>query len=763
MATEIAKLIAIIGADDSQLDEGLSRADQKIERAGRQMARRAGEQMQSVGRTLSLAVTAPLVAAGAGLVKVGMEFEQTLNVFRATANLTGEQMKEVSALARELGADLSLPNTSAKDATEAMLEMSKAGMGLQDVMESARGVLQLSAAAQIDNARAAEITANTLNAFGLKGAEAGRVADLLAAAAKSSSGEITDMADALQMSAAVFAASEVPIEDLVTAIGLMANAGIQGSDAGTSLKVMLMALTAPSKKAREQMEEMGLRVYDAAGNLHSMREIVAQFSKALSGMTQEQRVTALATIFGTDAVRAANVVLAQGVEAFDAMKGAVTEEGVAADLAAAQNAGLKGALDGLKSALQTLATSEAALALLKILAGLVRLAALALNLFGKLPAVMQYAAVGVAVLAAAAGPLLYALGGIVKMLPEIRAIAAAIGALGVVGGIRATLAGTAPAGAAAAGGGFGVGAGWTWASKRAALAGLGLGRLGGAARGLRGGLLGMAGYMGLGFLPEGGLGGLVKHTSQGAISGAGYAGLAGALLGTVAPGAGNVVGGAAGLLGGALVGGGYGLYQGIRGWHQPARATQAVRTAQSAQAQQAPQAARAAQAAQAQAAQAAALGPAAPAMRPAAPMVPPGPAELGSSVPQEFSAGVSPQRAMAAAVEQSLRIQRERAMAAAAARQAALAGQAAAMRYEPVARLARSAQEMARMEPATRTSPMPMPGKAAPGPQAPAARAQGGGIQLVFNIAASSPEEIRRQVDARLGEVLRRLFPAPAY
>lgn len=293
--------------------------------------------------------------AGAAIFKIGTETQDALNIFEVAAHATGDEMQRVSGLARDLGNDVMLPGASAKDAAIAMSELAKAGFSVQESMDAAKGTLQLAAAAGIDAGTAAQISSNAINAFGLNAGDAARVADLLAGAANSASGEITDVAQALQQSGSVYASAGVNIEDLTTAIAEMANQGILGSDAGTSLKTMLLSLQAPTDKSKKVMDDLGISIYDSSGNMRDFRNIVDQFGSILPNLTQAQRDQALATIFGTDAVRAANIVLGEGVEGFDKMKAAVTEQGAAQKIAEARMKGLGGAIEGLKSQLETLA------------------------------------------------------------------------------------------------------------------------------------------------------------------------------------------------------------------------------------------------------------------------------------------------------------------------------------------------------------------------------------------------------------------------
>ncbi len=308
-------------------------------------------------KTAGLAFAAVAAGAAAAIYKVGSDYETSLNTFQAVSKASAEQMRTVGATAKQLGADMTLPATSAADAAKAMTELAKAGLSVSESMSAAKGALQLAAAAGIDEGRAAEIAATALNAFGLKGSEAGRVADLLAGASASASGEITDMADALKMSSAVFAAGRIPIEDLVTGISLLAKNSIIGSDAGTSLKQMLLSLENPSKITKGVMKEIGLSIYDTQGKMVSFREIIERVTKSTKDLTEEQRNAALGQIFGSDAVRAMNVLIKEGATGFDQMKVAVTAAGSAQEIAAAKSKGLKGALDGLKSQLETVAIS----------------------------------------------------------------------------------------------------------------------------------------------------------------------------------------------------------------------------------------------------------------------------------------------------------------------------------------------------------------------------------------------------------------------
>lgn len=295
-------------------------------------------------------------AAGVASIKMAADYEQSLNVFQSVSGATAKQMALVSEKARQLGKDASLPGISAANAAQAMTELAKAGLSVNDTLAASKGVLSLAKAGNIEVADAATIAAQALNAFGLKGREASRVADVLSAAANASASDVADLALGLQQSAAVAHTFGVSLNDTATTLALFANRGIRGSDAGTSLKTMLIALANPSRQASDAMEKIGLKAYDAQGKFVGMRQLALNLKDSLKGLTQQQQNQALATIFGTDAFRAASFLADSAGKSYDNMSKAVGRSGAAADLAKAQNSGFKGALDNLRSTVETMAT-----------------------------------------------------------------------------------------------------------------------------------------------------------------------------------------------------------------------------------------------------------------------------------------------------------------------------------------------------------------------------------------------------------------------
>lgn len=310
------------------------------------------------GRAIGTALAGGTAVAAIGFKKVldiGIEFQSSLNTLQAVTKATDAQMKAVSSTATTLGNDLSLPATSAADAAAAMTELAKGGLTVEQAMTAAKGTLQLAAAAHIDAAQAAEIQANALNVFGLSADQAGHVADVLANTANAASGEITDMAAALQAGGSVAAQFGISVDDTATAIGVFAKNGIQGSDAGTLLKSTLLALASPSKQAATALQTLGVDAFDAQGKFVGLPVIFDQLQQAQQRMTPEAYAAATSIAFGSDAARAAGIAAREGGAGFLDMAGKVRQAGGAAEAAAAKSKGLGGALEGFKSQLETIA------------------------------------------------------------------------------------------------------------------------------------------------------------------------------------------------------------------------------------------------------------------------------------------------------------------------------------------------------------------------------------------------------------------------
>ena len=299
-----------------------------------------------------IAGTVAAIAFGKAVASA-VSFESDLNVFRVTVGATGEEMEQVSETAKQLGRDITLPGVAASDAAQAMQLLARAGLNVDDAVTASRGALQLATAAQIDNAEAVKLTASALNAFGLAGSEATHVADVLTNAANASQGEISDMGIALQQASAVARQAGISLEDTTSLLSLLAKNGIAGSDAGTSLRVALTRLQAPTKKAQAELNRLGVTIRDSVGNVRP--EAFSEIVKALDetgGATAKAR--SLFVIFGQDAQRAASIFGREGIPGLNQMREQMNQVGSASELASARMTGLRGSAENLKNQLSAL-------------------------------------------------------------------------------------------------------------------------------------------------------------------------------------------------------------------------------------------------------------------------------------------------------------------------------------------------------------------------------------------------------------------------
>lgn len=328
-------------------------AGTKMQTAGTH-ARSMGDGLQSAGMLAAGFGAAITLGFGAAINHVA-SFEQQMSTVKAVSGATGQEFNKLSALAQKLGEDTKFSST---EAAQGMAELIKSGISTTDVMGGGlAGALSLAAAGDLDVASAAEIASNAMNMFGLKGKDMGMVADLMAGAANASSVEVKDLQYSLSMVGNVASSAGLNIKEVTSALALMGKEGLKNSDAGTSLKQMLLSLQAPTDKARKLMAELGMSFYDSSGKMKSLDQIAAQLQSGMSKLTQEQRDEYMATLFGSDAVRAANIIYKNGAQGVNSMAEAISKKGEADRIAAEKMNNLNGAIEKMKGAFSSLLTA----------------------------------------------------------------------------------------------------------------------------------------------------------------------------------------------------------------------------------------------------------------------------------------------------------------------------------------------------------------------------------------------------------------------
>lgn len=360
------------------------------------------------------------IAAGLGLaVKSAADFEKSLSGIKAVSGATTEQMEAVRAKALQLGKDTKF---SAGEAALAIEELAKAGLTLPDIMNGAAdATVALAAAGEIELPEAATIASNAMNAFGLAAKEMPKVADAIAGAANASAIDVSQFGLALQQVGAVAHLTGLSFEDTAIAIAQLGNAGIKGSDAGTSLKTMFQNLIPVTDKQIKLSKQMGLitkdgsnAFFDQTGKVKSLAGIQQVLQDATKGMTKEQKLANLSLLFGSDSIRAVAVLAEGGAAGYDKMAAAMGKVG-AADVAKTRMDNFAGSIELLKGSLETLGITIGTIFLpylRKIADGATALA----NSFLSLPDHVQKI---IGIVIAAAGALLLIGGVILKLIPIV--------------------------------------------------------------------------------------------------------------------------------------------------------------------------------------------------------------------------------------------------------------------------------------------------------------------------------------------------------
>ncbi|MGW2719850.1 phage tail tape measure protein [Streptomyces sp. NPDC001492] len=296
-----------------------------------------------------LLVGGGIVAGLAEIAKEGNEYQRAINKWGAVTGASGLEMVQAAAKARELGADLKIPGTSAAKAADSMLELAKAGQTSTSSIANARAAMQLAAADNLSAADAARYLGDVMDQFGLSSNNAGRAADVLAASASAASGGLQDIYYAMSYTGPVAAQLGISIEDTSAAVAMLARSGILGSKAGTSLRGMLTNLSRPTARMKRGLAELGIEAWDAQGNFKGLRTVIEGFEQAQHRMSQKDFLGSLADVVGKPALAGASALAHQGVESFDQMHTAIARTGAAGEIAASQTKGLAGAVTQLKT------------------------------------------------------------------------------------------------------------------------------------------------------------------------------------------------------------------------------------------------------------------------------------------------------------------------------------------------------------------------------------------------------------------------------
>lgn len=306
-----------------------------------------------IGASLAKTVAAGGVAATAVwqmALKPAADFEQQIAAVGAISGARDEDMAKLSAKAKELGASTSF---SAAQVAKAMEYTSMAGWSTQQTLEGLPGILDLAAASGEDLAGVSDIVTDALTALGMKVSESGHLADIMAAASSNANTNVAMLGESFKYCASTVGAMKYSAEDASIALALMANAGIKGSQSGTTLRTALVNMAKPSKEMATYMSKYGISLKDSAGNMKSLREVMVDLRKNLGGLATDEQAAAAAAIFGKESMAGMLSIINASDTDFNKLTKAIdNSDGAAKKMAEKRLQGLNGQLTLLKSAIE---------------------------------------------------------------------------------------------------------------------------------------------------------------------------------------------------------------------------------------------------------------------------------------------------------------------------------------------------------------------------------------------------------------------------
>lgn len=373
--------------------------------------------MTSAGKTMTKAVTLPILGLTTAAVKVGGDFEEQMSRVKAISGATGDAFEELRDQAIDLGAKTAF---SAKESADGMENLASAGFDAQEIMAAMPGLLDLAAVSGGDVALASENAATALRGFGLEADQSGHIADVFARAAADTNAEVADMGEAMKYIAPVANAMGLSIEETAAAIGIMSDAGVKGSQAGTTLRGALSRISKPTKAMRETMDELGVSFYDSEGNMISLQDQISLLSDSFDGLTQEQKNQALVTLYGQESLSGMMALIDKGPDSLGALTESLEQsDGAADEMARTMQDNMNSSIEQMLGAFES-----AAIVIQDILSPAIASIADSIGSlvekFVSAPRWVQTTILSLGLLAAAVGPILFGVGKLMKLFQTMK-------------------------------------------------------------------------------------------------------------------------------------------------------------------------------------------------------------------------------------------------------------------------------------------------------------------------------------------------------
>lgn len=410
-------------------------------KAGKQI-QSAGKTITSVGSTPTKAITVPIAGVATAAVKTAADFEAAMSEVGAISGASAQDLATLTAKAKEMGATTSF---SASESAEAMKYMAMAGWKTADMTAGIAGIMNLAAAAGEDLGTTSDIVTDGLTAFGMSAKESGRFADVMAAASTNANTNVTMLGESFKYCAATAGAMGYNIEDISVALGVMANAGIKGSTAGTTLKNVIANMAKPTDAQAAVMQKLGISLTDSSGNMKSFAEVMNNLRSSFNGLSETEKASYATTLAGKESMSGLLTIVNASAADFDKLTEAINgSSGSAEAMAAKMLDNLKGQLTLLKPAVEGIAITigDKLLPYLKKFVSWVQKAADYINNLSdaQVDSIMKWAAI-----AAAIPPIIMVFGKVVTMVGTVqRTFGTITKTIANFGGIIGTI--TSPAG-----------------------------------------------------------------------------------------------------------------------------------------------------------------------------------------------------------------------------------------------------------------------------------------------------------------------------
>lgn len=402
-----------------------------------------GEKLKTVGNNITnvgkkfLPVTGGVTALGTAAVKTAADFDSAMSKVAAVSGATGADFDALRDKAREMGAKTKF---SASEAAEAMNYMAMAGWKTEDMLSGIEGVMNLAAASGEDLATTSDIVTDALTAFGLTAADSGHFADVLAAASSNANTNVSMMGETFKYCAPIAGSLGFSVEDTAEAIGLMANAGIKSTQAGTSLRTIMTNLSGDVKICGANIGEVTVATTNADGSMRELSDILADCRTAFSGLSESEKAAAAESLVGKNAMSGFLALMNAGEGDINKLSSAIANcDGTAEGMANTMQDNLAGQFQILKSQLEELAISFGDL-LMPAIRSIVGWIQKFVDWLNSMDEGTRKVIVTVALVAAAIGPVLIIVGKVIAAVGTIMTIIPKLaGVIKVVQGAFAAL------------------------------------------------------------------------------------------------------------------------------------------------------------------------------------------------------------------------------------------------------------------------------------------------------------------------------------